>query len=384
MLEGLKQVPWSRLRHAYGRASDTPRHLRALTSRWKFRRDRAIDKLSWSIVHQGSVYEAAAYAVPFLIELATSPLAPERDRILEMLYDIATGGSWHEAHQHMEPVRRTWDEQQIAQHIREQHGWIDQIVRELRNGITAVLPLLNDRDVTIRMQAARLLTAMKAEDSAPIVAAMKSALGVEQDALARANLLRGIGWLSAQHHAPMFRAHFDDKQAAPIVRLSAALELIAATLQDPPADAIDFLVDVLKQRDRALREQFSRMPMGGSLLETLTAFLNVAPEPLRARAATLLLDELDSNDWHISDLGAYLLRLVLPKDRKTFEGIDRAGLSELQRRAIARVARSAWPNEKTLFGNAHDVLLGFDLPRDQQSMRDLLGFDFRASPGITA
>ena len=45
MLEGIRQVPWRTLRHAYGRASDTPRHIRALTSRFALRRRRAIDKL---------------------------------------------------------------------------------------------------------------------------------------------------------------------------------------------------------------------------------------------------------------------------------------------------------------------------------------------------
>jgi hypothetical protein len=378
MLEELRQVPWSKLRHAYGSARDTPRHLRALSSRWKFRRDRAIDKLSWSIVHQGSVYEAAAYAVPFLIELACSPQVQERDRILELLYDIATGGSWHEAHQHMAPVRRVWNEQQIAEKIREQHQWIDQIIRELRAGIAHILPLLGDADLQVRMQAARLLTAMKAENPAPIVQAMKSSLATESEPMPRANLLLAISWLTRDEESSLFRAEFDHA-AVTIVRLSASLGLIAASLENPPQDALDFLIEMLTKRDRRLRERYSHIPMGGSLLETLGAYLNLAPEPARTRAAELLLEELESNDWLISDLGVYLLRLVLPKERNTFAGIDATTLNDLQRRAIARVARSAWPDEKTLFGNAHDVLIGFHLPKDPKQMQQYLGFDFRTS-----
>jgi hypothetical protein len=380
MLEGLGQIHWGKLRHAYGRASDMPRHLRALRSRLKFRRERALDKLSCSIVHQGSVYEAAAYAVPFLIELAASPQVRQRHGIIELLCDIATGGSWHEAHQHMEPVRRTWSEDQIAQNIREQHGWIEHIVRELRRGVPGVVPLLADADLPVRMHAARLLTAMKVDDPVPIVDAMKTSIQLERDPLARANLLMAISWLANESEHDLYHSQFEDSGAAAIVRLAAALALIAASRAQPHLQALNHLVDVLGRGDPTLRQHYAHMPMGGSLLETLAAYLNLAAEPQRLRAAELLLDQIDSmGTCLISGLAYYLLRLVLPPGRITFEGIEPASLSLLQRRAIACAARSAWPQDNTIFGNAHDVLVGYKLPLDPQAMRQYLGFDFRSA-----
>jgi hypothetical protein len=69
MLEGLDSIPWGKLRHAYGRASDVPGDLRALRSDQPGIREGALDRLYGTIFHQGKRYEATPYAVPFLCEL---------------------------------------------------------------------------------------------------------------------------------------------------------------------------------------------------------------------------------------------------------------------------------------------------------------------------
>ena len=75
------------------------------------------------------------------------------------------------------------------------------------------------------------------------------------------------------------------------------------------------------------------------------------------------------------ELGVYVLRMVLPDGQKAFAADS---LTNLQSRAIAAVARSAWPKENVLFGNAYDVLEAFGLPKKPQEMKQFLGFDFRA------
>src|SRR5260221_12651059 len=71
MLETLKTVHWEELSHAYGEANDIPELLLALTSGEQITRERAIETLFTNIYHQGTVYQASAYAAPFLIELLT-------------------------------------------------------------------------------------------------------------------------------------------------------------------------------------------------------------------------------------------------------------------------------------------------------------------------
>ncbi|MET8832347.1 hypothetical protein ABZV78_00295 [Micromonospora sp. NPDC004540] len=91
MLNGIDEIDWSRLSHAYGPAEDVPGQLRALASADPGDRARARYELYGNIFHQGSRYEATAYAVPFLLELLADPGTGEPAELLELLVAIAIG-----------------------------------------------------------------------------------------------------------------------------------------------------------------------------------------------------------------------------------------------------------------------------------------------------
>jgi hypothetical protein len=91
VLEGLDRVDWSRLTHAYGSAADVPHQVRALRSPDADQRRKAFEQLYSNIFHQGSRYEATAYAVPFLLEVLADPDAADRVALLELLTAIAIG-----------------------------------------------------------------------------------------------------------------------------------------------------------------------------------------------------------------------------------------------------------------------------------------------------
>jgi hypothetical protein len=65
MLEGLNEINWSQLHHAYGEASDVPVLIRKLLSKDENERNEALDHLFGNIWHQGTIWEASSYAVPF-------------------------------------------------------------------------------------------------------------------------------------------------------------------------------------------------------------------------------------------------------------------------------------------------------------------------------
>jgi hypothetical protein len=106
-LDELDQVDWSRLEHAYGKgvvslgvagevphpiAGDVSRSLAALRSD----PSGAIgDGLYSNICHQGTVYQATAYAVPFIAAVAAGDV-PDGIRVplLALLGDISIGGSY--------------------------------------------------------------------------------------------------------------------------------------------------------------------------------------------------------------------------------------------------------------------------------------------------
>jgi hypothetical protein len=57
-LAALENIDWSRLHHAYGRATDTPEHLRALLQEDLESRKQAISHLWSAIIHQGTAWTA--------------------------------------------------------------------------------------------------------------------------------------------------------------------------------------------------------------------------------------------------------------------------------------------------------------------------------------
>ncbi|MCX4765789.1 hypothetical protein OG562_33400 [Streptomyces sp. NBC_01275] len=86
-LDGLDDIPWPDLEHAYGPAADVPVALRALARPGDDPlREDLLDDLDASIYHQGgAVYTAGAAAVPFLIELAATPGLSTRAAIVELI-----------------------------------------------------------------------------------------------------------------------------------------------------------------------------------------------------------------------------------------------------------------------------------------------------------
>lgn len=91
MLNGLDQVDWARLTHAYGPADDVPGLIRKLVSPDAALRRKALRKLNGTIYHQGTIYEATACAVPFLLEVLTAPECDEQPQLLSLLTSIVTG-----------------------------------------------------------------------------------------------------------------------------------------------------------------------------------------------------------------------------------------------------------------------------------------------------
>src|SRR5918999_743759 len=71
----LVAVEWDCLSHAYGPASDTPGHLRALLAEDAARVE-AYAELNGSVWHQNTVYEATVAAVPVLSAIARSGPKP--------------------------------------------------------------------------------------------------------------------------------------------------------------------------------------------------------------------------------------------------------------------------------------------------------------------
>ncbi|SRR6266498_5124987 len=97
-LEGIDSIDWSTLHHALGEANDFPILLLATFSDDEQDRDFAIRLLFETIWHQGTVYEASAYAIPFLLKALEAPEMLEKPRIAMLVACLADGNSYLDVH----------------------------------------------------------------------------------------------------------------------------------------------------------------------------------------------------------------------------------------------------------------------------------------------
>ena len=97
-LSGLYSVPWQRLTHAHGAATDVPELITNLAQPDQKLRDESWHELYGNLWHQGTVYEATVYAVPFFIRLLEVESLPQKHRILLYLADLFCGRSYLDVH----------------------------------------------------------------------------------------------------------------------------------------------------------------------------------------------------------------------------------------------------------------------------------------------
>ncbi|WP_189950548.1 HEAT repeat domain-containing protein [Streptomyces alanosinicus] len=139
-LNGLDDIPWAELGHAYGAADDVPATLRLLARAGEDpEREERLDHLDASIYHQGgAVYAAGAAAVPFLVELAATPGLPMRAAIVELVGRFAALQN---------EMREPWRSAGHAVSCR----------AALVAGHDILVALLDDADHSVRTAAAALL-----------------------------------------------------------------------------------------------------------------------------------------------------------------------------------------------------------------------------------
>lgn len=156
-METVDEVDWSQLGHAYGAAEDVPGQLRALASEDEEARKSAIWELFGNIWHQGTVYDATAHAVPFLIELVASDEVQGRDGILELLRCISAGRSYLDVHQTMDCYHSERESPEFKAIITQELGWVEAAHAAVVEGTDVYLRCLHDPEDEVRKTAARVL-----------------------------------------------------------------------------------------------------------------------------------------------------------------------------------------------------------------------------------
>lgn len=197
LLDGLDDIAWNSLVHAYGAAGDVPELLRALLADDDEKRRNAQEELFGNIWHQGTVYEATAYAVPFLRELLARPDLRDRDAVLRLFASIADGRGYLEVHardpqdeaawRHVFAERGTTLEAELAR----ENQTVAAVRTEVAKGLRFLLECLQSTDSELRCTVASALEFHPAH-SHEIIPASRAALEQESDHDARIALQKSL------------------------------------------------------------------------------------------------------------------------------------------------------------------------------------------------
>lgn len=329
MLEELSSIDWHSLSHAYGPADDVPQLLRDLASPHEQIRSRALGTFYTNIYHQGTVYQASAYAVPFLLELVQEESVPERDEIVVLLAHLAVGDAYNRQHLRFYNEERIQDPQ-FQQDMVEQIFWVDRTHEAVRSGLPLYIRLLKYPDVPMRMSASRLLSTFR-EEAAQILPVFSQRLQHEQDHRVRACLFYSIGALIARQadnypEAIALLAQALVEAETELVRVAAAMALLWTGSSEMPPRALDMVLDTILQGE-AITSEYETLPwasmrLGLDAIRCLYALPPSFLAPLIPRLMNVLhsLEQQEDQDltgYIAGELAEFLLVLAFDHTRDT-------------------------------------------------------------------
>jgi len=192
MLEGLDEINWSQLHHAFGNASEVPNWIRDLLSEDKRIRENAIYKLSENLLHQGTVYEASYCALPFLIELLKSTIIPDKAEIAMLLADMGNnlGSARYELLETEDSISRTT--------LNKRNKYAEAIRLSVNQELHMLYPYLFHEVFYVRTVIAHALQAFP-EKSQEIVPLLEKALETESDENTKDTIQDSIRILSSSN-----------------------------------------------------------------------------------------------------------------------------------------------------------------------------------------
>jgi hypothetical protein len=219
-MQGLDDIQWQTLHHAYGTADDVPDLLRRLQSADPSSRneDSSLWQLFGNIWHQGTIYEATCYAVPFLISLVADPATRDRVGILRLLAAIAQGTSYLAVHE--EFLRKTPVEKlgipgikEFERELAEERAWVASAHSAVAEGYDIYAELVVNLSDTA-YAGANVLASLKVR-SADTSRLLVQMLERESRSLYRAGVLLLIG----EHD-------YDSSEVRRVVHMSASAETV--------------------------------------------------------------------------------------------------------------------------------------------------------------
>jgi hypothetical protein len=296
--------------------------------------------LCGNIWHQGSVYEATAYAVPFLIELAAHPLVPERLRILQLLALIATGRSYRDRHgNHL-------NEPDFAERKALELSWVEESHEAVARGVASFLAMTRE-ETDVRLAAAHVLALLSKHREVACVR-LRSMVNAETGSLRRAGLLLLLGLAGDQSEAA-FSVLTSVLSGHDLVQRRGAALAFAYLKPEPLPDlARAAVLDAIAADD--LEDGFRGLPwdvIAEVDREKLYACLDADSRKEAAVAGIVAIESGKATHQTVSTVLSLVFPRRPPRDKPPLTGLD---LSPLQRRAVRAISSAMEDGRRIFYG----------------------------------
>jgi hypothetical protein len=367
MLEGLEAINWHELEHAYGEADDVPDLLRNLASpNAKIRQD-ALSELYSNIYHQGTVFEATVYAVPFLLELSQAETVQDRDKILIYLAHLARGHSYLEVHQDSLFYAEELQNAEFQTQIQQEMTWVRNVNFAVCTEPNIYFNLLERSEPQIGIAVPYTLASCQ-RHSSEIVSKLKQHLSQEQNSQVKASLILSLGVLETPESASieLFVSLLDSEDD--LVQLAAAMALARLAKDKTPSKAVAILIETI-QNSASVRALYAQLPWANhdvvSDASNFLSYLGAAGSSVIPELITAL-ETVDS----YSVLGIVRSLLYLAFNGQKSAAPILQNITTEQRAVLEAIASS---NNIWRFNiNMANILKSFSLPEQRNQLQAFL------------
>jgi HEAT repeat protein len=297
MLERIDKIKWAELHHAYGTCENLPNIVCRLAHPDRGVRQGALSYISENLFHQGTHFEVNEFALPFLLEVAASPLVPDRVPQFRLLQQMLGSESI--------PMSPRQQKEQQA-YLRRAYPWMfDKRGRKKKNTDSDHWEALLDKssatswkcrklmldvirsnqEAGLRAEAVRLLAEMgrssfgkpwtNSTDLAKLVSFFRRQSGTDPDMAVRASCVLALGLLRDEPTTATAVVAVFSKAKDVIVRTAAAASWCLTNSTVPPEASRILLEGILEESLRPsdaeevyspLVERYAEfgLPLGGA------------------------------------------------------------------------------------------------------------------------
>jgi hypothetical protein len=386
MFDRLETIDWSRLETAYGTAEAIPAALRDLASP-----DAEIHAAAWQTLHselehQGTVYQASAYAAPFLVRRLPKAQTDEKPDLVTFLARLARGNSYKRQHLNLTDEQRQQDpvfQREMAEEI----TWVELTHQAVREGIDLYLAFLDDQDHQLRMATTYLLASFQ-EEQVRLTPHLQAHLERETDERMMGCLLLSLGQLLPATEASSAQLiPYLSAGKTPLVRFCAAMALSFLLQEAVPEEVVRVFFTVLTD-PTSVQATYDELPWTWAgraphfhafeFLSWLTSsrHRDLIMEQFLALLPTLdeivvdeVVDRLLHSAFHWEEFG-----LPPQVTRENLNAEQRAVLHAIAARDALWVVGQELPGHETWSGIRQDLLF-LALPTTQQDLQAFLERD---------